>query len=150
MVSPYMGEGNKKLAVYFFTFFLLLLAFVSFLVIRPFLLPIVGSFIIAFLFYPLYRSILGWIKLENTSAFIVSLVFVLIITIPLFLLISAVSREVATSYNDFTNHLTQEGKVLGYDCTRTNSVCELYNTLNTNERFKFYVTASISNIASVF
>ncbi len=59
------------------------LAILSFLLLKPILLDIVLGFILAFIFYPLYKFLLRISKSPNLSASFITVVLVLIILIPI-------------------------------------------------------------------
>ena len=122
--------------------------YLSFLILKPFMIAIVSSFLITFLFYPVYKKILDKIKSENLSALIISILIVLIITIPTIFLINSVSREVTELYKDLTLKLTQEKDLISLECLSDSSTCKAIKAINENPKIRFYVSGAITNLAS--
>lgn len=79
---------------YIIIIFLLVVAYISFLIVEPFISAILTAFILAYLFYPLYQKLDKIIKKEYISAFIVTLIIVLIFLIPVILTTNLLVKEV--------------------------------------------------------
>jgi len=73
----------KKVAI---VIILALLAVLSFLIVRPILLSIITGFILAFLFFPLYKFIDKRLNSPNISAFLICLLTILLIVLPIWFL----------------------------------------------------------------
>jgi predicted PurR-regulated permease PerM len=65
------------------TFFVLLLGYLSYQVLKPFLVPIAWAIVLSVLFYPLYAFILKYVRLTSIAAIIVICIILLIIIGPL-------------------------------------------------------------------
>ena len=65
------------------TVILAVLVVLSFLLIKPILLSIITGIILAFVFTPLYNLLLKKIPFRGFSAFLICILFVLIILVPL-------------------------------------------------------------------
>ena len=74
-----LGDLKKHLALIMF----LLLAYVSFLIIKPYLLAFIMGAILSFIFYPLYIYLKKVIKKKTISALLVTLFILLVFIIPL-------------------------------------------------------------------
>ena len=79
----------------------------AFYITKPFLTSIVAGAIIAYLSYPLYERALKHIKNKTAAAALISIVIVLLITIPLISVLGLVTKE---AYNTYT---TLSGQNLG-------------------------------------
>jgi predicted PurR-regulated permease PerM len=74
----------------------------SFMIIRPFLVPIISAAVLAYLFYPLYKWLVGRLpkKLprETLSAMITCLLIVLIVLIPMISITGILTNEIRNGY----------------------------------------------------
>lgn len=70
------------------------LGILVFLIIKPVLLSIIGGLILAYVFYPLYRWLIKFIKYKNLAAALVSILVLLIIFIPLYFLTPIMAEKV--------------------------------------------------------
>lgn len=122
--------------------------YLSFLILKPFMIAIIGSFLITFLFYRVYKRTLNRIKSENLSALIISTLIVIIITVPTIFLINSVSREVTDLYQDLTLKLTQEEHLISLECLSESPTCKAIEAINENPKVRFYVSGAITNLAS--
>lgn len=73
---------------------LVILAILAFLIIRPVLLSILAGLILAYLFLPIYKYSLRWIKSKTLSAALVSITLLALIAIPLWFLLPMISQQV--------------------------------------------------------
>lgn len=139
---------TQKLPTYFFIVLFLLLVLVSIMILKPFVVAILTALILAFIFFPLYDWMYKKIKMENTSAFIVSLVLVLIVTIPVFIVIGNASKQVSEIYDTFTFRVSESGDIFEIDCSSDSSLCQTVTAINSNQRVKFYIMGAITKLAS--
>lgn len=92
---------------------LLCAAYASFLLIKPYINPIIMAFIIALLISPLHIKIYNrWPNRPNTTAFLTCLILTFVIAIPLFTMIAAITQQgitfSQTAYNWATNGGVQD------------------------------------------
>ena len=80
--------ANKKYSRYFIIISLVLMIYLTFLLIKPYLLSITTSVILAFLFYPLYKRFYKQIKRENLAALLMVQFVLIILFVPLTFLMS--------------------------------------------------------------
>ena len=66
---------------------LLVLIFLSFLIIKPIILSIVGGIILAFIFSPVYDFLLKYTKSKNLSASLICTLLILLIVLPIWFLL---------------------------------------------------------------
>lgn len=81
----------KKLLV---IFMILVLGVLVFFLIKPVIFSIIGGLLLAYIFYPIYKRILKYVKEKNTAAGIVSLIVVIIIGVLLWLTIPIIAQQV--------------------------------------------------------
>lgn len=77
------SENFKKLQHGFFLFLLLGNLLLAFLILKPFLSPLVVAITFAVIFYPLYRAVKASVIYESLAAFITTILVLLIVLLPL-------------------------------------------------------------------
>lgn len=77
---------------------LFLLIYLAYLTVQPFLIDVVTSAVLAYLFYPLYKKINSKLKKEGISAAIVTALVILLMLIPVGFIIINVSNEVQVGF----------------------------------------------------
>ncbi|MBW2966609.1 AI-2E family transporter [Candidatus Woesearchaeota archaeon] len=100
----------------------------AFLIIRPYLIPIITSIILAYIFYPLYDWLNKKIKRENLSAVIISILIILLILIPVALVILQVSKEAQVSYILIKQNILT-GNLFDTDCREDTLYCNIMQNL---------------------
>ena len=123
--------------------------YISFLILKPFMISILSAFVIAFIFYPLYKKVLKKLKKKNLSALIVSFLMILIIIIPTLLVLSSLTNEVADVYSRTTITLTESEDLIPISCLEDNGLCNMINVVNDNQRLRFYISGAVTNFASI-
>lgn len=73
---------------------LILLLVLSFLIVRPILLSIIGGLILAYIFLPVQKLLVRFLKSKTISALVVSLILLALILLPLWYLLPIVSRQI--------------------------------------------------------
>ncbi len=76
----------------------LAIIFLAFYITKPFLPSLITAAIIAYLSYPLFQKTTGYVRSRKLASFIVSLIIVLLITVPFIVVLSLVSREAVGVY----------------------------------------------------
>jgi predicted PurR-regulated permease PerM len=137
-----------KFPHYVFIAFLLVLIYLSYQILEPFIISILSSFVIAFIFYPLYKRLLKRIKSENASSLLISLLIILIITVPTFFMLNAITKEMTTIYDSTTIKLIQDENLIGFECEDDTTLCNLVASINKDPKIRFYITGGITNVAS--
>ncbi|MCK5283076.1 MAG: AI-2E family transporter [Nanoarchaeota archaeon] len=106
--------------------FAILLVLVFF-ILKPFINAILASFIIAYIFYPVYKLVKKVVKNESLASFLVSILVVLIFTIPLVFLANALSNQAVDIYA-FTKVKLDElegGAISEQQCGESNIICRI-------------------------
>ena len=88
----------------FFSVLFLAILLLAFYMTKPFLPALLTGAIIAYLAYPLYEKILKRVKKKNAASFIVSLLIVLLFTVPLIFVIGLLSKEAYDTYTTINQH----------------------------------------------
>ena len=89
MAKKIIVHKNDHFVKYFFIGILLLVLFVSFLIVKPFINIILASAAIAYVFYPLYAALHKRIQNKSVCALIVSILIIILIAVPFALLLPA-------------------------------------------------------------
>ena len=130
----------------FFTIIFLTLIAISFLIIKPFLTALLTGIIFSYIFYPFYKKILNKIPNKNASAFIASILVVIIITMPLFLILNTISKEAYTTYI-LSRQKSSNVQLLSSECqTVDKPACRLLNYFAekaNNPQIKYYLDTTI-------
>lgn len=142
-----LKDLRKHLAIILF----LLLGYISFLIIRPFILSLIVGIILAFIFYPLFSWANKYIKHKATCSFIVTLVLLIILSIPLTFLLNIIAKEAFTMYTNSVQMVNQEDFILkNFNCTENEHIiCTGLDFIETkiNPNFNEQIAGSVTNIA---
>lgn len=130
----------------FFAIIFLTLIAVSFLIIKPFLTALLTGIVFSYVFYPFYKKILSKISNKNASAFIASVLVVIIITMPLFFILNTISKEAYTTYI-LSRQKSSSVQLLSSECQPADkSACKLLNYFAekaNNPQIKYYLDTTI-------
>src|SRR3989344_2692188 len=88
-------KGHSK---YFFIASFILLIIISLVIIWPFFTTILGSILLAYIFYPFYNKLFLLIKNKNAASFIVSFVILLLLVGPILIATNAIIKESAALF----------------------------------------------------
>lgn len=97
-----MELNAQELRKFSLWFVILALGVLVFILIRPVVVSIIGGLVLAYVFNPAYKKLLAKTNRKNLSAFLISLLIILMILIPLWFLVPLMLQQV---FNLFT--LTQ-------------------------------------------
>ena len=116
---------------------------IAFLTIKPFIIPLLTSAVIAYLFYPVFRYIQRGIKNKTAAACIVTLGILLFFTIPIIIVINTASHEIYSIY-------TQNKGILSTGTIGNCSVgvCTLIKNYVANPQVRDYLQKAMDIIAS--
>lgn len=121
-----MAKDIREYTSYFFIGAFLVLAYLTFLLIKPFFSPIVLSLFLVYLFHPVHNRLKNRINSELLSAALITIGVLLLTIIPLFIL---------------TNLLVKEAFIL-YETVNIDSVTNLVSSI-TNGQIGAYIPAMI-------
>ncbi len=94
-----MTLTNKDFRRIFVAFLMIILVVGAFLIIKPIVLSVIGGLILAYMFLPFYRWTYKMIKGRNTTAFLMTLLVLVMILLPLWFLIPIVVDQVFALFN---------------------------------------------------
>ncbi|MBI4143436.1 AI-2E family transporter [Candidatus Woesearchaeota archaeon] len=133
----------------FFSLLFLAIILLAFFIARPFLPALFTGAIIAYLSHPLYRKIASRIRNKNIASFVVSILIVLLLTIPFLSVIGIVSKE---AYNTYTS-LSQQNlgsNFMSVACADENSwACKSIRSITSflpEEDLDYYLQITIEKI----
>ena len=84
---------HKEYMRYVFVVFFIFVIYLAYIVLKPFLTAIITSAVLAYLFYPLYEKLRRRMKSRNVSAFVASLLIIIIIAVPFLFILNSVAKE---------------------------------------------------------
>ncbi len=90
---------KREFSKYYIAVFLIILVYLSYIIIKPYIKAIITAAILAYLFYPIYKKIKSLIKNEVSSALFVTLIITLVILVPIAFIANALVRESITIIN---------------------------------------------------
>jgi predicted PurR-regulated permease PerM len=94
-----MENNLKKYSKYLFIGVFLIIAILTFLILKPFISAFLTSIVFSYLFYPVYKKLNNHIKNNSISAAIMVVLLILIIIIPTFFFINLLLKESLLIYN---------------------------------------------------
>ena len=96
-------------------------------VISPFMLSVLAALLIAYAFYPVYKVINNKLKRKNLSALLVSILLILLITVPLIVMANSVYKEMTVGFIIVRQKISS-ANLLGEQCTDNSGfVCSANN-----------------------
>lgn len=113
--SFYTTVQKSEFYKYFFVIIFVLLAFLSFLVLKPFMNTILASAVVAYVFYLPYKLLHRIIPNKTISALIVSLVIILLLLIPIGFLLKMSTDEAQYLYIRVKQKILS-GEILNIEC----------------------------------
>jgi len=78
--------------------FMLMISFLSFLIIRPFVVALFSAGALAFIFYPLYKMLAGKFKKNTIAGLLTCLIATLVVLFPIIFITSIVTFELKNGY----------------------------------------------------
>lgn len=90
----------KRISVIFLA---VVLGVLTYFIIKPVLLSIIAGLILAYIFYPVYKWVLKFVKSRNISAGIVTVIILLLIILPIWFLAPIISKNVFELYQSSRN-----------------------------------------------
>lgn len=147
----------KEYTKYALTLLFILILYLSYSVLKPFLLIIAAAMIIAYIFYPLYIFLHKKIQKEYLAGSIVIGIILIILTVPLIIILHLLVDQAINVY-EYTQEILPETQKLLFenkfiDCTRQVSsfICDFYSKTTTilgEDQFTLTVRENIAAITS--
>jgi predicted PurR-regulated permease PerM len=95
-----MEKKEKKIAFYSFVFLLIIFLILAIIIIRPLFVSILAGIILAYLFYPFYNFLLKYLKNKSLTAFLVCIIFILVLGLGLWFGAKALSDQAYEFYKN--------------------------------------------------
>lgn len=136
----------------FFAAITLILAYLVFLIVAPYLKAILMSMLLAYIFYPVYHWLERKTSRKNVSAIITSLLIIVILTVPVLFLVNAAAKEANISFLRM-KQIIATGNIFDVDCTpeSTDSLCTTTNMLKqafTNPDVRIYLEEAVKKVTA--
>jgi len=122
---------NEEYPKYFFILLIIAVLVVVFLVVKPFITTILTGAITAYVFYPIYNWLNNKTKKKNLSALLVTILVILLITLPLFFVVDSLSKEAYVMYLTAKQKMSIGG-VLSLECIDAQGNPCIFSTEVTN------------------
>ncbi|HLD06628.1 MAG TPA: AI-2E family transporter [Candidatus Nanoarchaeia archaeon] len=137
----------------FFAAITLILAYLVFLIVSPYLKAILMSMLLAYIFYPIYCWLERRTGKKNLSAILTSLAIILLLTIPTLFLVNAAAQEANISFLRM-KQIIATGNIFDADCTpeSTDSLCTTTSLLRqafTNPEVRIYLEEAVRRMTAV-
>lgn len=147
----------KEYTKYALTLLFILVLYLSYLVIKPFLLIIAAAMITAYIFYPLYSAIEKRLQKKYLSGIIVIAIIILMLTIPLLFILNLLVDQAINAYSYARDIIPQIEMLIFKDgifkcATDTTSMfCNIYTKTNTilgQDQFTATLKENVANITA--
>jgi len=136
--------ANNNISKNFFFLLFIGMIFLVFLILKPFMVTIIASVILAYIFYPIYRWLNNKLKRKNLSAFITTAFVILIIAIPLIFAMNTISQEARVNYILIKQRVVS-GNLFGQDCDTASPLCQFSNSVRNyleDPQTKYYLDSA--------
>ncbi|MBI2148616.1 AI-2E family transporter [Candidatus Woesearchaeota archaeon] len=91
---------KKEVKKYLVVALILLMSFISYLIVKPFIGALLTSFVLAYLFYPLHKKITLMTKNEIISAALTTILIILIMLLPMVYIANSLVKESLNFYKE--------------------------------------------------
>ena len=137
---------KKEYTKYFFLLLFLLVIYLSWIVVKPFIGAILSGTVLAYVFYPLYKWLKKRIKHENLAALIIALFIIVAAVLPVVFLFQSTAEEAQYLYIRAKQKVVS-GNILGLTCEgQTNLACRVQNSVQSligNPQVNLYLQDTI-------
>jgi len=93
-----MYDPKKRLSKYIFLAFFIILGYLAFLLVRPFLGTVILSLIVAYALLPIHKRVSGWLKGPNISAALITTVIIVFSAALLVIVVNLLAAEYTAIY----------------------------------------------------
>jgi predicted PurR-regulated permease PerM len=119
---------EKMTNLVFFTIVALLI-FISFLIAKPFIIPLISGALLAFIFYPVYNLLLKKFKKKNLTALVTVFIIIIFIAFPVFIMGNVLTKEVSDLFSSM-NAKIRSGEFIPEDCEEETFLCRTTEKIN--------------------
>src|SRR3989338_5432421 len=92
----YRMKELRNYSKYFLLAFIIIISYLSFVIVRPYLLAVLGAIILSYIFNPLYQGLLKKIRNRNVCALLMLFIVLLLILLPLFFTFQVLLQQLLT------------------------------------------------------
>ena len=133
----------KGIQRYMFIAIILVSAYLIFLILKPYLLSVLTSFLLAYLLYPLYKKVNGYIKRDRLSSLLIIILALVVLIVPSFFVVNSLVAEANDAYRTTRNVLLDAD--FSDNCTNKSVICNVMNDLEsyTDNARAVYVTTEL-------
>lgn len=85
--------------------FVIVIFILSFLLLRPFMVPIMSAAALAYLFYPLYSKLVKKIKIRTLASLLTCTAIIILVLLPFAIIVPVVGFEIKSGYNNIIEWL---------------------------------------------
>lgn len=127
----------------------MLVLYLAFLTVKPFLSAILAGAVVAYVFYPLYMLVKRFLKNKNLSSFLVSVFIILVITVPSLALVDNIASEARFFYLRAKQKFAT-GNIFDIQCTE-GPACAFVEKLKdviSAPTFRSYIEEAISRFSN--
>lgn len=144
-----MNVITKNNTKYFVLVLLVFLTVLAFFILRPYMVPVLTSIVLAYIFYPLYDWLNKKTKNANLSAAVISILIILLVLIPISISLFQLSKEANVSYILIKNRIVT-GSIFDIGCTE-GVYCDLVKDLQNFMRrptTRFYLEDGLKKVTT--
>lgn len=126
----------------------ILIAYISFLIVKPFISSILLAFVIAYIFYPVFRIINRKIQHKKAAAIITATIVVLLVSVPTIWIATQLSEEMFVTYLLAKQSISQVYYTSGA-CTDGGIICQsgqIISEFLANPKYKYFINAALDKI----
>lgn len=132
--------SNKEMNKYLFILILVILAYMSYLLIKPYLITIITAMITTLVFYPVYKRINKKINRSSVSSALTIVIILAILVIPSIFITQSIANETYGFYRSVESYLDDEElfpeECSSSWCTLLSQVKEYINIFKDEQTFK--------------
>jgi predicted PurR-regulated permease PerM len=137
---------------YLFIGLFVFLGVISFLILKPFFKAILAGAVLAYIFYPVYKLAKKWIRSEVIASLLVSILIVLLFTLPVIFIANSVSQEARSNYV-FIKRILATGDIVEGECDANAPFCKLETSIGNilkDPDIKFPLTNLLTKATNFF
>jgi len=143
---------QKEYMRYIFVVFFVFIIYLTYIVLKPFLVALIVSGILAYLFYPLYNRLHKKIKNKSLASFIAAILIIILIAIPLIFLLNSVTKESQFAYVR-AKQIFITGDVFSLGCSDDDlsTACKISNVVasfTSRPSVRYHLESSIEGITT--
>ncbi|MBI2145701.1 AI-2E family transporter [Candidatus Woesearchaeota archaeon] len=96
--KPRRRASNIRLTVRYSVILVILFGFVAALIVSSLFKTVIAGLILSYVFFPLYKLVYSRLSMKTVSALLVTVLVLLLLTVPLFFVINKLSTEVSVAF----------------------------------------------------